>query len=643
MYWKLSSAGQSMIEKKSKKTIGRYEIVAKIAQGGMSAVFKAKHPTLNRFVLLKKLTLRGGSQFTERFKREARLMMDFKHEHIVQVYDHFKEGSSYYIVEEFVDGTSLDELIKKERYLSNEAALLILYEVSKALAYAHEKQVIHRDIKPGNILISKNGEVKLVDFGIATSQEESEDGLTREGMILGTPSYIPPEQISDAKNADKRADIYSLGVVLYEMLTGKTPFPGSFNAETIALIHKGKYTPPGRINPRISPTLRRIIRKAMRPKPAHRFQDIKRIIRLLEKRIRRREPAEIRAAIKRMLAGGDIREITRRKASPLIKLLAALLAAAALGAGGAVAWRRGIYYDLLAPDDYGALVVAARIAAAGEDPENITVSALLYREEEGELVLQENVSFGFREIREDPEAADYVLESRRLFLPAGKYRLKLNLEGRLFWQSFFLAPRTLQREHLSSAAALRLEMEPGPSLPLPLTLSATVRDIATGADLTAGSSLFLFRGGRWQPWSRELAAALTSGAAYRFRFEHEGYHAQHFNLRVLPEQSRLEIRAALVPLPGTLRLSPAAPGLRLKLNGSDSYLTGGTARELRRLPPPGEQETKLVLDPGSYLVTVQRDERLSRTLAVDIAPGRSLGISIRYDKTEDSLELDLEE
>jgi serine/threonine-protein kinase len=211
-----------MMKKPAKVTrkVGKYTIVSKIAQGGMGAVYKAKHPTLKRFVLLKKLTLRGGPQFIERFRREARIMMDFKHDHIVQVYDHFKDGSSYYIAEEFVDGVSLEQLIKRERYLSNEAAALIFYEVCKALRHAHEKGVVHRDMKPGNILISNQGEVKLVDFGIATSREDSEEGLTRDGMTLGTPSYIPPEQIDNAKSVDRRADIYSLGVVLYEMLTG---------------------------------------------------------------------------------------------------------------------------------------------------------------------------------------------------------------------------------------------------------------------------------------------------------------------------------------------------------------------------------------------------------------------------------------
>jgi tRNA A-37 threonylcarbamoyl transferase component Bud32 len=636
------------MQKKSKKTIGRYEIVSKIAQGGMSAVFKAKHPTLNRYVLLKKLTLRGGSQFVERFKREARLMMDFKNEHIVQVYDHFKEGASYYIVEEFVDGISLDSLIRKERYLSNDAALLILYEVAKALKYAHDKHVIHRDIKPGNILISNRGEVKLVDFGIATSLEDSEDGLTREGMILGTPSYIPPEQISDAKNADRRADIYSLGVVVYEMLTGKTPFPGSFTAETIAQIHKGRYTPPRRLNPGISPTLARIIRKAVRPKPSKRFKDIRSIIRIVEKRLRRREPAEIRGAIKRMLAGKAIGDISRRKAPPLIKLTASLLLVGVLAAGGTLAYRRGLVFDLLQPGSYGALLVTAPFPAAALDmtdknPEDIYISALLYREEEGELVRQEDLVFGFRVLQEDPEADGFTLSSRRLLLPAGKYRLKVNMEGRLFWQSFYLAPRKLQRLNPDTDAAMRLELSPGPAAPLPLKLTTTVQDIASGADLSAGSRVSLFSGGRWRPLTRALADSLTSGATHRFRFEHEGYYPQHFNLRVLPGQSRLDINARLVPLPGTLRLSAAAAGLRLQLNGSDSYLSGGLERELRRLENPGDEAQELLLDPGSYLVTVEHNEKLSRSLTVEVLPGRTHSLIISYDKSQDSLELALEE
>ena len=222
------------MDRTTNRKVGKYEVIGKVAQGGMGALYKARHPTLNRIVLLKRLDLRGVGGAVERFRREARLMMDFKNDHIVQVHDHFKEGSHYYIVEEYVDGISLDELIRRERYLSADAAVLILYEVAKALQYAHERGVIHRDIKPGNILISRQGDVKLADFGIATSREEPDQGLTRDGTMLGTIAYTAPEQIDDARSVDPRSDIYSLGVVLYEMLTGRTPYPGAFTGETIA-------------------------------------------------------------------------------------------------------------------------------------------------------------------------------------------------------------------------------------------------------------------------------------------------------------------------------------------------------------------------------------------------------------------------
>ncbi|HNQ96877.1 MAG TPA: serine/threonine-protein kinase, partial [Treponemataceae bacterium] len=210
--------------------IGKYKIVSLVARGGMGAVYKAVHPTLKRYVILKKLTIRGNAVITERFKREARILLDFNDPHIVHLFDYFKEGQAHYIVLEYVDGVSLDVLLKKRGSLSGTFALFILRDVCKALKYAHDNGVIHRDIKPGNILISKTGDIKLADFGIAsTENSEADDGLTREGTTLGTVAYMPPEQFSSTKTVDKRADIYAVGVMLYEMVTGVKPFPGSFS------------------------------------------------------------------------------------------------------------------------------------------------------------------------------------------------------------------------------------------------------------------------------------------------------------------------------------------------------------------------------------------------------------------------------
>ncbi|NQU66059.1 MAG: serine/threonine protein kinase, partial [SAR324 cluster bacterium] len=254
----------------------------------MGAVFKAEHPTLNRTVIIKKLTTVSSQDFVERFRREAKIMMDFRNEHIVQVYDHFKEGDTYFIVMEYVDGITLEELIQEKRFLSNQVAILIFSEICKALKYAHDQMVIHRDIKPANILISKEGIVKLVDFGVSTSLDnDNEEGLTKVGMTIGTPSYLAPEQIANAKNRDKRTDIYSMGVMFYEMVVGKKPFQGGFTPETIALIEKGKYTLPRKINPKISPLIQKVIRKPIPHTVNKRFQDLGLILEKLTKPLKK--------------------------------------------------------------------------------------------------------------------------------------------------------------------------------------------------------------------------------------------------------------------------------------------------------------------------------------------------------------------
>ena len=626
------------MDKKQVK-VGKYTIISKIAQGGMGAVYKAKHPTLKRFVLLKKLTLRGGPQFIERFRREARIMMDFKHDHIVQVYDHFKEGSSYYIAEEFVDGMSLEQLIKRERYLSNEAAALIFYEVCKGLQHAHEKGVIHRDMKPGNILISNQGEVKIVDFGIATSLEHSEEGLTRDGMTLGTPSYIPPEQIDNAKTVDRRADIYSLGVVLYEMLTGKTPFPGSFTAETIALIHKGKYTPPKRVNPKIAPALAKIVAKSMKPNRRRRFQELRQIIRRLERRIKRRDPASIRRALRRVIQGREIGDIYRPKRGWVFWLVIGGLLSALLAAGGYYLSLKGYHHEILQPDRYGSLIVSARVPASYKDPKDIYIASVLYRETEGELIRMEEETLRFRARTDAEQEESYVLESERLYLETGRYRLKVNLEGQLHWESFFLASRRLQKQHLDTSAGRRLEIRLEQTPPLPLEVRYKVTDIRSGEDLTGTTGFFIFLDNRWIRWNRRVAATLTTGTSYRFRIDHADYYPQTFNLLIKPYQPLLQLDAQLIPYPGKLVIDCDADGLKILLDDSPSYLSGGTERVYGALDPLQAGSRELVLDPGEYLLTIKKDEQLSRSVQVNVVSEQTARVKVRYDKAAKTLEL----
>ena len=208
------------------------EIVEKIGQGGMGVVFKAKQPRLDRMVALKVLPKRLAAMlgFPERFRREGRVLARLNHPSIVTVYDFGECGGFCYLLMEYVDGVNLRQAMKAGRF-TPEQALKVVPDICVALQYAHEQGVLHRDIKPENILLNSKGEIKIADFGIAKLQDESGQDmlLTQSGAKLGTAPYMAPEQVEQPSTVDHRADIYSLGVVLYELLTGELPL-GRFAA-----------------------------------------------------------------------------------------------------------------------------------------------------------------------------------------------------------------------------------------------------------------------------------------------------------------------------------------------------------------------------------------------------------------------------
>ena len=205
------------------------EVLELYGQGGMGAVFKARQPKLDRFVALKILTPALATQpgFAERFTREARALAKLSHPNIVGVHDFGESGGFFYLLMEFVDGVNLRQAMRAG--VTPEQALLLVPKVCEALQFAHDHGVLHRDIKPENILLDTHGVPKLADFGIAKFGDDKSTGLTMSGMQLGTAAYMAPEQIEQPATVDHRADIYSLGVVLYEMLTGELPL-GRFAA-----------------------------------------------------------------------------------------------------------------------------------------------------------------------------------------------------------------------------------------------------------------------------------------------------------------------------------------------------------------------------------------------------------------------------
>ena len=217
---------------------GRYRVERSVGRGGMAEVFLAHDTLLDRPVALKVLFPEYATDpaFVERFRREAQAAAGLQHPHIVAVYDWGKVNNTYFIAMEYVSGKTLAEILADRKQLTHTQAADIARDVASALAFAHDNGVVHRDIKPGNILVRSDGVVKVADFGIARAMDSSTDqALTQTGLVMGTASYLSPEQAQGAQ-PDPRSDLYSLGVVMYEMVGGRPPYVGE-NSLSIAYQH----------------------------------------------------------------------------------------------------------------------------------------------------------------------------------------------------------------------------------------------------------------------------------------------------------------------------------------------------------------------------------------------------------------------
>lgn len=266
----------------NKLLAGRYELIEKIGEGGMAVVYKGKDRLLNRYVAIKILRpeFTKDEQFIESFKRESQASARLSHANIVGVYDVGKEGNIHFIVMELIDGKVLSEVIKEKGRIEYKEAISIIRQVASALSLAHKNQIIHRDIKPHNILITSTGVAKLADFGIAKAVSAATI-VGGNNKIMGSVHYFSPEQARGAY-VDERSDIYSLGIVLYEMLTGKVPFDGD-NPVSIALMHINDPIPSlTKEVPGIPPQLEKIVNKATEKYQSNRYKTVDEMIKDLD-------------------------------------------------------------------------------------------------------------------------------------------------------------------------------------------------------------------------------------------------------------------------------------------------------------------------------------------------------------------------
>ena len=248
----------------------RYEIRSTLGRGGMAIVYEGHDLVLDRPVAIKVLAERyaGDEKFVTRFQREARAAAGLSHPNIVSVFDTGDTGGQHYIVMELLRGETLADVLEREGSLSEGRAARIAGIVAQALQAAHDRGFVHRDVKPGNVMLSPGGDVKVMDFGIARAA--TDETLTQTGMVLGTASYLSPEQ-SKGDPLDHRSDIYSLGCVLYEMLAGRPPFSGG-SPVSVAYQHVNEAPePPSRVNPSVPAELESVVMRALQKDPDARF------------------------------------------------------------------------------------------------------------------------------------------------------------------------------------------------------------------------------------------------------------------------------------------------------------------------------------------------------------------------------------
>lgn len=277
---------------------GRYEIVAELGRGAMGVVYKARDPLLDRLVAIKTVDMavdrEGMAEYAARFYQEGKAAGGLNHANIVTIYDVGSSGDVAYMAMEFIDGVELRSLLTLGQPMRVTRALSIAAQVADGLGYAHQRGVVHRDVKPANIMVPGSGPVKITDFGIARMR--SSQALTQTGTMLGSPKYMSPEQVL-GKRADHRSDIFSLGVILYEMLTGAAPFTGESVAALMYQTVNVEPAPPSALNPAV-PAMLDLIAAKMLAKPLEgRYQDaleVARDLRACETTVPRVQDAEQR-------------------------------------------------------------------------------------------------------------------------------------------------------------------------------------------------------------------------------------------------------------------------------------------------------------------------------------------------------------
>ncbi len=539
------------------ETIGKYKDCVKIATGGMGAVYLATHPELKRKVVIKKLMLKNGSSsIRERFRREARILSELSSPYIVRMFDYFTEGRANYIVLEFVDGMSLDKLLEKEVSIPSELSLLIFLDACLGLKNAHSKDIVHRDIKPGNILISRRAEVKLADFGIASDEKDEvidtkpsspsdktivsskNASITQAGSTLGTPAYMSPEQLEDSSKVDNRADIYSMGVMLYEMVTGTKPYAGDMAPSTIAKIKKGNYIPPQKIQKGLPRVVRVLIKKMMKPNPAKRYKTLDPVIRKIRRYLKKYDTHAIRVTLAQsIISPKAITFPAYIQKNRRAKICFSIIFVACLVSGlGFFAWKIGAIHRTVLRHWYTPVSISMTLPSTASIDADLPAHAFFFVNDNDKIPEITSARRVFYSSRESSSGKSIEYEMKDVFLRPGEYRIKIAEGPYVWWKSM-----TVGRENVS----INLDFLKNASRNLTVHFSAT--DAETGKDLTSGSVFKIqdSKSGKWIEESEADLSKLKTGSVCKFLVSRKGYYDEYFSLLIDWYQDEIFINGTL--------------------------------------------------------------------------------------------------
>lgn len=550
----------SVADKKSTfvpMNIGKYQATDLLAEGGQGKVYLAYDTVLDPKkkdrVVIKELKIRKKDA-RERFKREVKILRELRYErHVVSTYEFLKEGSSEYIVLEYVDGMSLSSLIEKQKGLPVSLAMYIFLDICKGLRAAHKENIIHRDIKPDNVLISKDGDVKLTDFGISGSEKDfdeedtstakqtfSSSFETQVGTKMGTPSYMSPEQIDDTSKVDKKTDIYSMGVMLYEMLFADKPFVGSSANEIMAKVKQGNYIKPSERDKTVPASVNHLIVKMMAKDKEKRYKDMDAVIKAVNKYLGQFSPQTrgyLKSALKASVASKnrlnyyhlkfkngktvDLSALSSKYKGTIIAVVAA--AVLVLAAAGYVT---GLFHETILSPWFASMKLEIQVPqkteySGGSYASDLPATAYIFHNAESAPDVDYlNKERRFFEDKKNSSGKVLRYVTRPVHLKEGNYLVKIALGPYVYWKSVSLEQgRKIVLEFDSFKGERRTKI-----------IQPHAIDAETGRTIQEGVVFEIKdRKGKWVPLAEANEDFLAGEDAVHVRASCEGYESKEFS------------------------------------------------------------------------------------------------------------------